>query len=366
MPSRASRTSSRGVRGLVGLVALVLLAGCTASAVVSDGVTVTVSNDGCSVSPASADSGTVQFTVVNASDEVAAFDLRADKSSLGGIGNIAPGISRAVLVELAAGSYLAACTAGPTAEEITAVFTVTDSGAVVVTPATADGVAEAYAAWVRGTTADLRDATDRLAVAFASADPGAQQLYREARALWASLRPALTRFPELLPAIDARESDLVVGERLGGWHAIEKDLWPPADYLPLDAEGRGDVSAALQTDLADLLDRVDSAAVMDAEAIAAGAQALMDAASRSLSDGDERWSHAERWLVQGDLDGATAAIDALRPALAKDLLAVLDDRSASLQEALDDDATQRELASRVDSLATALSLIAVETARIEP
>ena len=354
------------MRALAGLVTLVLLAGCTASAEVSDGVTVTVSNNGCRLSPASADSGTVQFTVVNASDEVAAFAVLAGGDSIGGIGNVAPGVSRAVLLDLPAGSYLAECTAGPTAQGVTAAFTVADSGAVVVTPATADGVAEAYAAWVRGTTADLRDATDRLAVAFASGDLSAQQLYREARTLWAGLRPAITRFPELLPAIDARESDLVAGERLSGWHAIEKDLWPPSGYRPLDADGRSALGARLQADLADLLDRLDGAAAMDAEGIAAGAKDLMDAASRSLSDGDEQWSHAERWLVQGDLDGAEAAIDALRPVLAEDLLAVIDERSTNLQDALDDDATNRELAARIDALATALSLIDVPTARIEP
>ena len=353
------------MRGLVALLAVALLTGCT-NASGAPGVSVTVGNDGCSLSPSSTASGTVQFTVVNTSDEVARFDLRAAGVTVGGIGNIAPGISRDVVLPLTAGDYLAACTAGPTAEEITTAFSVTDSGVTVVSPGAAEGASEAYAAWVSATAADLRDTTDLLAVAFVSGDPGAQQLYGEARALWASLHPTLARFPELLPAIDARESDLVVGERLRGWHAIEKDLWPPSDYHPLDADGRSELSAQLQTDLAKLLDRVDGAGAMDAVEIAAGAQDLLDAASRSLGDGDERWSHAERWLVQGDLDGAEAAIDALRPALTKDLLAVIDQRSESLQNALDDDATQRELATRIDSLATALSLIDVGTARIEP
>ena len=353
------------MRGLVGLVAVVLLAGCTTTAD-APGVTVTVGNDVCTLSSASTAAGAGQFTVVNASDEVAGFDVLAAEAPVGGVRNIAPGITRAVALYLAAGDYVAACTAGPTADEITTAFSVTDSGVTVVPPAAADGAAEAYAAWVSDTAADLRGATDELAVAFVSGDPGAQQLYREARTLWASLRPALARFPELLPAIDARQSDLVVGERLSGWHAIEKELWPPSDYQALDADGRSELSAQLQTDLAELLDRIDDAPAMDAVGIAAGAQELLDAASRSLSDGDERWSHAERSLVQGDLDGAEAAIDALRPALARDVLAVIDHRSESLQDALDGDAEQRELATRIDSLATALSLIDVEAARIEP
>ena len=360
------------MRGLIGLVAIALLAGCTSNAGdVESGLAVTVTNDGCSVSPASAASGTVQFTVVNASDEVAAFAVRADDSRLGGIGNIAPGITRAVLLDLAAGSYLAECTAGPTAPGITASFSVTDSGVAAVPPPATDGVAETYAAWVHDTSAELRDATGLLAAAFYSGEPGAQQLYREARVLWASLRPVLSRFPELLPTIDARESDLVSGERLSGWHAIEKDLWPPSGYRPLDAEARAELGAELQTDLAELLDRVEAAPAIDAVAIAAGAQDLVDAASRSLIDDDEHWSHAERWLVQGDLDGAEAAIDALRPSLAEnplaeDVLAVIDERVEDLQDALDDDASTRELATRIDSLATALSLIAAETARIDP
>jgi iron uptake system component EfeO len=340
----------------------VLLAGCATEAAVSPTVTVTVTNTGCSPSSSSAESGEVPFTVTNASDEVAAVEIRAGDATVGGISNIAPGISRDLVLALGAGDYELACTPGPTAEPITAAFTVT--GATLAPRVSTAGASESYQAWVRGRTAELREATVDLIAAFDAGNPGAQQRYREARTLWASLRPVVQKFPELLPAIDARQSDLVAGERLSGWHALEKDLWPPSDYEPLSPDARAELSAELLADLDDLLARVDTVSLAPEE-IAAGAQALIDAASRAVSDGDERWSHAELSLVQGDLDGATAAIDALRDSIG-DQLAVIEERSAKLQSAIDEGATARELVTRIDALATALATIELGDARIEP
>ena len=364
MPSRARRTD---VRAAAVLAALVVLAGCTpVSDGVATGMTVTVTNDGCSVTPSTAVSGSVEFAVVNSSDEVAAVEVLSAGDSRGGIGNIAPGISRDLVLALGAGDYELACTPGPAANTTTTAFSVT--GTSIAAPVSTAGVSESYLAWVHGRTAELREATDALATAFVAADPAAQQRYRDARALWASLLPVLERFPELLPAIDARESDLVVGEKLSGWHALERDLWPTTDQEPLDAAARTALSSRLQANLVELLDRVDGEAGLEPGEIAAGAQDLVDAASRALSDGDERWSHAELWLVQGDLDGATAAIDALRTVLSTDapeLLAEVDQRRAALQNALDTHASTRELATCIDALAAALSRV-VRDARIEP
>lgn len=369
-----------------GLFALMVLAAsaCSTTTPVADavaateGITVTVSADRCSVSADTAESGSVLFTVVNASEEVAAVEVLSveelsAQSSVGGIRNIAPGISRDVVLVLGAGDHVVECTLGPASGTLSAALSVSDSGVIVAPPASVEGVSEAYGAWVRETAAQLRTATDHLAAAFVAGTPDAQQLYREARAIWASLRPTVQLFPELLPPIDARESDLVVGERLSGWHAVEKDLWPPSDYQPLDAAERAELSSTLRERLSNLLDRIDGATAMEAGEIAAGAQDLMDAASRALGDNDERWSRAERWLVQGYLDGATAAVDALRPVLVRDspdLLAEIDRRNAILQEAIDADVPTRELARDIDALATALSEVALEntreSARIEP
>ena len=318
MRSHASRIDV-GVRGLAVVIALATLSGCTQATPTTLEVTVTV--DGCSVSPASTSSGEVSLSVTNEGDEVAAVDVRAGEESFGTISNIAPGISRELVLVLAAGDYLAECTPGPAATSRVAPFSVADSGVTVVPPASTAAVSDRYQAWVRGRTAELRDATARLSTAFEAGDPEAQQLYREARGLWASLRPVVQRFPELIPAIDGRESDLVVGEKLSGWHALEKDLWAPPDYEPLDVHARIALCAELQSDLSELLERVDDLSLAPDE-IASGAQALIDAASRTIGDGDEQWSHAEIALVQGDLEGATAAIDALRPALAAALATI--------------------------------------------
>ena len=370
-----TRVTQRAV--LCALAMTLVLSGCTPAVAVAPGtVTVTLENNGCELAPASVeatDAGEVQFSVVNVSDEVARFAvLDAEGEERGGVGNIPVGITRDALLVLEAGSYTAECTPGPTAESVETSFTV--SGGSPAAPISTAGSAEAYLDWVHTTTTAVLDATRELATAFDAGDPTAREQYVAGRTLWSSLRPATQRFPELLPSIENRESDLVAGERLTGWHALEKDLWAPAGYEPMGAAERTALSARLVADITEVAERILAPTfAMDAVEIAAGAQGLLDAASRSLIDNDERWSHAEFALVQGDLDGATAALDALRPGLttgAPALLETVETRAASLQEALDSaDPDRREVAIGIDALATGLSELharLVRDARIEP
>ena len=53
-------------------------------------------------------------------------------------------------------------------------------------------------------------------------------LYAKTRVNWERIEPVAESFGDLDPLLDAREADLEEGQAWTGWHRIEKDLWPPA------------------------------------------------------------------------------------------------------------------------------------------
>ncbi len=134
--------SRRPVLTAAALAALVLplAAGCVsndtagASASASTGVlTVTSTADGCDVSATSAPSGTVQFAVTNAGDDVTEFYLLGEDGLrvISEVENVGPGLSRDLVVQVKPGTYYTACKPGMVGDGIRAEFTVTDSGTQV-------------------------------------------------------------------------------------------------------------------------------------------------------------------------------------------------------------------------------------------
>lgn len=307
------------------------LAGCTdnspADAAGADGpaaLSVAATDTECSVSATEAPSGTLSFEVTNSGDQVTEFYLLADDGLriVGEVENIAPGLSRELVLTAPPGEYFTACKPGMVGEGIRDGFTVTDSGADLSPSGDEEElVAQADAAYA----GYVRDQTDQLLVRtgefrdlyVAGDDDAARALYPEARLHWERIETVAESFGDLDPRMDAREADLVEGEEFTGWHRVEKDLWPEkaVDYTPLDTAGRTEMADILLADTQELYDRTRDM-TFTVDQIGNGTKGLLDEVAAGKVTGEEEfWSHTDLWDFQGNIDGARVGFEGLEPLL---------------------------------------------------
>ena len=220
---------------------------------------VSSTDDSCEVSATDAPSGNLVFEVTNDGDEVTEFYLLGDDGLriVGEVENIGPGLSRNLVVEAAPGEYFTACKPGMVGDGIRSAFTVTDSGVEVGSSDIEELIATAsaqYQLYVRDQSAQLLEKTIEFADLYvAGDDDAARALYADARTHWERIEPVAESFGDLDPKLDLREADLAADELWTGWHAIEKDLWPPADgYTPLTQAERVALADELVADTEEL------------------------------------------------------------------------------------------------------------------
>jgi len=313
------------------------LSACTENVEPSDAsggaITVDSSASACDVSAAEAPSGNLVFDVTNSGNEVTEFYLLGEDGLriIGEVENIGPGLSRDLVVQAGPGSYFTACKPGMVGDGIRSPFVVTDSG-VDVSPTgpigeQLDNATAAYRAYVRDQAAQLVVTTDAFARDYVRgnfADARAQ--YATARMPWERIEPVAESFGDLDPRLDLREADLEQGQEWTGWHAIEKDLWPPNGYTQFSEKERRRLAALLIADTAELNERVQELEFTP-DQLGNGAKELLDEVATGKVTGEEEfWSHTDLWDFQANLDGARIAYEELRgvvkqknPELAKTL-----------------------------------------------
>lgn len=347
------------LRRAVVIVALVgaggLLASCTDKAdsgATKDGsdparLTVTATDDACTVSSAEAPSGTLTFAVTNTGSKVNEFYLLAEDGVrvVGEVENIGPGLTRNLVVRVKPGSFVANCKPGMTGDGIRSEFTVTDSGEAVTAPAIESLLTDAteqYTAFVRTEADELLEKTEAFAALYrAGKDDEARASYAPTRMHWERIEPVAESFGDIDPKLDLREADLEAGQEWTGWHRIEKDLWPPADdgsYVPLTPAQRTALADQLVADTKDLRGRV-SVVELSPDQLSNGAKELLDEVATGKVTGEEEiWSGTDLWDFQANVEGAKMAFEALEPVLReKDpaLLTELDARFDEVQKLLD-------------------------------
>jgi len=330
---------------LVALTAAVVpLAACTANQAAGGSIPVVSTDSECRVSATEAPAGNIVFSVTNEGSQITEFYLLgADGLQVHGeVENIAPGISRDLVVTVPEGQYTTACKPGMTGDGIRSAFTVTP-GAVDATAVSSDALAKAtasYVAYVKDQTEQLLTGTKEFAEAFAAGDTErAKQLYAEVRLHWERIEPVAESFGDLDPRLDLREADLEPGQEWTGWHRAEKDLWPPdSDYPPMKPAARAALAEQLVADTQELYDRTRELELTPAQ-IGNGAKELLDEVATGKVTGEEEiWSHTDLWDFQANVDGARIAYKVLKPVVEVEdpaLAEELDKRFAQLQELLD-------------------------------
>ncbi|QDP94930.1 peptidase M75 family protein [Microlunatus elymi] len=310
-------------------------------------LSVQANDDACTISAATAPSGTLRFSVKNDGGKINEFYLLGSDGLriIGEVENIGPGLTRDLVVSATPGKYFTACKPGMVGDGIRAEFTVSDSGQP--SQATADDrqlvdqANQQYAAYVKDQTEQLVTATEKFAALYtAGKDDQARALYPKARVHWERIEPVAESFGDLDPKMDLRQADLEQGQKWTGWHRIEKDLWPERAkrYRPLTAAQCKAYADDLVANTHTLYDRTRKIN-FTVDQIGNGAKGLMDEVATGKVTGEEEyWSRTDLWDFQANVDGAKVAFEGLRPILKSrdpQLDAQIDDRFAALQKLLD-------------------------------
>jgi iron uptake system component EfeO len=332
-------------------LAVPALASCTdnttsASKGDSRTISVTSTDKDCTLSRHEAPSGNLVYKITNKGSKVTEFYLYGEDGLriVGEVENVGPGLSRDLVLDVPAGSYIPACKPGMVGNGIRSDFTVTSSGEkTVVAGASAQQIATAnaqYKAYVKDQADQLLAGTRRFVAAYTSGDDAeARTLYAPTRVHWERIEPVAESFGDLDPRMDLREADLAQGQKWTGWHRIEKDLWPPrSGYTPLTRKQRTTYAGQLLADTRTLHARVAKLS-FTVDQIGNGAKSLLDEVAKSKVTGEEEaWSHTDLYDFAANVDGARVGFEGLRPVLSEKDPALerqIATRFAALQRLLD-------------------------------
>lgn len=309
-------------------------------------VTVTSTDTACKVSTTKAESGPISFKVTNSGKKVTEFYLYGEDGLriVGEVENIGPGLTRDLVLTAQPGTYFTACKPGMVGKGIRNAFTVTDSGKDTaikgVDQATIDTALSQYSAYVKDQTSQLVPLTEEFVAAYkAGDDDKARTLFPEARSHWEGVETVAESFGDLDPKTDLREADLEPGQRWTGWHAIEKDLWPPTTgYKAFTQAQRAEYADDLMGNINILNTRVQTLKYT-IDQIANGSKGLLDEVATGKITGEEDiWSHTDLWDFQANVDGAKVGYETIKPLLDikdKALSDTLETRFDALQKLLD-------------------------------
>ena len=309
--------------------------GAAAGEYAADTITVAATDDACDVATGELAAGTHQFQVTNSGDQVTEFYVYAEGDRvMGEVENIAPGLTRELLVELPAGDYETACKPGMVGDGIRSGLTVTGEAAQLSEDETLAQAGADYQRYVRSQTGALVEQTTAFADAVRAGDvEGAKALFPVARTYWERIEPVAEVFGDLDPRIDGREGDQAEGEDFTGYHRIEQALWVDGS-----TEGMAPYADQLQADVQEVAGLADDT-TLDPLQLANGAKALLDEIATGKITGEEdRYSHTDLWDFAANLEGSEAAVQALRPYLEEadpDLVAEIDERFAAAEAELE-------------------------------
>ncbi|AGL16987.1 iron uptake system protein EfeO [Actinoplanes sp. N902-109] len=311
---------------LRGLPVLLLAAGATAacasdksdesaSAAGATTVDVTLTDDGCTASPASIAAGPATFKIRNASaTRVTEAELLREDTIMGEKENLTPGLTGSFSLKLDAGTYQLYC---PNAKTEKSAFTVTGSAAAAsADPAVAAALTEAtkqYQAYVISEVAKLVPATKTFTDAVRAGDVAkAKASFAAARYHYEEIEPVAESFGDLDPGIDARVDDVDDENSWTGFHRLEKALWADKSVAGLKP-----VADKLDQDIAKLQKLVSTATFQPAQLANGATELLNEVASSKITGEEDRYSHTDLSDFEANVAGAQSAFKLLQPALQK-------------------------------------------------
>ena len=287
-------------------------------------------NVACALSTGKATAGTLRFDVINTGAAVTDFSVYREEDQLvGAVGNVGPGATRRLVVEVPEGGiYTTVCKLGTVGDSDGFRTLLAVTGSETRSTDSPAQMAAATAEYKRYAAAQARTLVPRTqefvdAVKARNVDR-AKVLYPVARTYWERLEPVVESLGDIDSKVDGREDEeRAPGARFTGFHRLEKDLW--MDGLQADSPAIAD---QLLADVKDLQTRVARAEPTPAQ-LADGAKELLDeVALVKLAGEEDPYSHTALWDGTANVEGTQAVIAALRP--------TIDEKDPTLGPALDE------------------------------
>ena len=277
-------------------------------------VAVTMTDDGCTASPATSSAGPITFEVKNATaSKVTEAELLREDTIMGEKENLTPGLSGTFSLNLPAGTYQLYC---PNAKTEKTAFMVTGSAAATSTdPAVQAALKDAttgYQAYVAAEVDKLVPATKTFTDAVRAGDLAkAKVAFAPARYYYEEVEPVAESFGDLDPDIDARDGD-VDAAKWTGFHKLEKSIWSEKSL-----KGAAPLADKLDADVAKLKTLVATVTFQPAQLANGATELLNEVASSKITGEEDRYSHSDLSDFEANVTGAQKAFTLLQPALQK-------------------------------------------------
>jgi FTR1 family protein len=272
-------------------------------------VSIALTDAGCEPASLRLASGPTTFEVINKrSSKVTEAEVVQGDRALAEAENVTSGLSGSFSLTLQPGRYELRCPGGT--RESAALVVSGRRAQTALDPALQRGV-DGYRDYLERETASLVTGVEGLRTALASGDlAAARRAYAVARAPYERVEPVAESFGDLDPRIDARAND-VPKSQWTGFHPIERRLWVLGT-----TRGTAELADGLVAN-ARKLRRLVRGVKLEPAQVGNGANELLGEVSKSKITGEEeRYSHLDLLDFDANVDGARAAFDAIRPALA--------------------------------------------------
>ena len=291
-------------------------------------INLTLTDSGCDPTSLDAVAGEVVFSVKNAREDKAEFEILTKEPKILAEEFLEPGASGTFTENLSAGAYEIICGAP---SDTRAALTVTGEGGATaqlkVDPAQLDAAVAAYTTYVNGQVDELIQGTDQLVTAVKSGDvAGAKQLYAPVRRPWERIEPVAELFPDSDAVIDSRVDDFSGPDdpQFTGFHRLEKGLFEDGTTQGLDP-----FADQLQSDVSELATKVKALTITPDVMVNGAAGLIEEAAQTKITGEEERYSKTDLVTFAANVDGARVIHDEI-----SDLL-------ESVDPALNSEITQR-------------------------
>ena len=279
-------------------------------------VRVAVIDNTCEPNEFTITAGKTRFQVENRSQRALEWEILSGVMVVVERENILPGFTQPVTAKLDPGVYALTC--GLLSNPRGKLTVAAAANAGPFKPALIDliGPIAEYKFYVGQETGVLVSETEKFAGAVKAGDlEAAQALYAPARVHYERIEPIAELFSDLDASIDSRADDHEQKEQdpgFTGFHRLEFGLFSRQSTAGLDG-----VADKLVADVQELQKRIASLAIPPDKMVGGAAALIEEVAATKIAGEEDRYSHADLWDFQANVDGAAKIVDLLRPLTVK-------------------------------------------------